>query len=385
MDINGINKRIVLSLKARGVNLYYRLINVNNGIGYRFPRLHSKFLVSTGLYRIIVCSDGTNLFKSFAECCEIFLNESEKSDKKIRRDILSDLLVCFFLYGANPEEYFLHGFRNKNAEQRSKYVLKALKDKTIMKQLGENMNQAFIELKDKYQFYKLTKKYFKRDVCQLKKNADLEPFHKFVLKHKRFIAKPIQGRYGKNTNIYDIGDFPSVNELSEELLSASNEWVIEELIDQDERMKSWNPTSVNTIRIPSFRTKEGFKILIPFLRMGRKGSIVDNAGSGGIMVPLNNQGIICGDAMDENGNIYIKNPDNGKPFHNWRCPEWEKLIKLAHDVHESLPSYHKYVGFDFALSTNGWVLVEGNWGDFICQQATLHRGIKEEFMELMNS
>ena len=55
-------------------------------------------------------------------------------------------------------------------------------------------------------------------------------------------------------------------------------------------------------------------------------------------------------------------------------------------IHESLPDYHKYVGFDFALTKDkGWVLVEGNWGDFICQQACLERGLKKEFMSLIQS
>ena len=27
-------------------------------------------------------------------------------------------------------------------------------------------------------------------------------------------------------------------------------------------------------------------------------------------------------------------------------------------------SDHIYVGWDFALTDNGWVLIEGNWGQF---------------------
>ena len=50
----------------------------------------------------------------------------------------------------------------------------------------------------------------------------------------------------------------------------------------------------------------------------------------------------------------------------------------------SLPEQHKYVGFDFALTDEGWVVVEGNWGNFP-HQVCLGKGIRKEFEQLMNS
>ena len=170
-------------------------------------------------------------------------------------------------------------------------------------------------------------------------------------------------------------------------MNIADDWIVEELIVQDARFSEWNPSSVNTIRIPSFRTANGIFVFAPFMRTGRKGSPVDNGGAGGIMVSIDsNNGVICTNAIDELGHSFILHPDSNKEFKGWIVPNWDQLLALSAEVHNSLPEYHKYIGFDFALSQDkGWVLVEGNWGDFICQQATLGRGLKKEFKQLINS
>ena len=41
-----------------------------------------------------------------------------------------------------------------------------------------------------------------------------------------------------------------------------------------------------------------------------------------------------------------------------------------------------FIGWDFALTKEGWVLVEGNWSQFVCQAAA-DVGVKERCIELM--
>lgn len=329
---------------------------------------------------------GTNFKKYLIEYLPCYLSNDEIRNKKIVYNIKKDMLMCWHLYGINAQEYLIHSFRNKSISEREKYLSKALKDQSLQKQLGEKSEQACLELKDKYQFYSIAGTYFNRDACCINNEDDFFSFERFVNKHKRFFCKPIKGRYGRGNSIVNIDDLSlSPKELFNNLLNEGT-WIIEELIDQDERMGLWNESSVNTIRIPSFRTKEGFKMLCPFIRMGRKGSVVDNAGSGGIMAVVDEKtGKICSIGKDEHGHDYEINPDNGITLVGWQVPEWNKVIEKSKEVHASLPEYHKYVGFDFALTKeHGWVLVEGNWGDFICQQSCLGRGLKNEFLSLLN-
>ena len=163
------------------------------------------------------------------------------------------------------------------------------------------------------------------------------------------------------------------------------DWIAEELIIQHKETEAWNPSSVNTFRIPSFRAKEGVHILQPFFRTGRKGSVVDNAGHGGIFAVFDPEtGIITTDGVDEYGGRFECHPDSGKKFKGWKIPYWDELKALVAEVHHSLPEHHRYVGFDFALTKEGqWVLVEGNWGQMVGQMAEL-KGIRKKFIEYIS-
>jgi hypothetical protein len=39
---------------------------------------------------------------------------------------------------------------------------------------------------------------------------------------------------------------------------------------------------------------------------------------------------------------------------------------------------HVYIGWDFTLTEKGWVLIEGNWGQFVGQYID-KEGIKKQF------
>ncbi len=356
-----------------------------NALWNSSPSITAK-IATRNIYLQPKCWGGTKFSVLLNEYLPLYLSEIDlKNSKKVKK-LTEDMLLCNFYYGINPEEYLIHSFSNKSKEQREKYLSKKQKDQAIFRNAGKNGNKAFIELKDKFQFYQKAKKYFHRDACAIYGESDREVFNIFCKQHHKFFAKPIQGKYGKGNRIVDLSkEQKTANDLFDELL-GNGTWMVEELINQDERMGVWNESSVNTIRIPSFKTARGIEIFYPFIRMGRKGSIVDNAGSGGIMTVVDAKtGRICTKAKDELGNVFERNPDNGRVFINWQVPEWESLLALNREIHDSLPDYHKYIGFDYALTTKyGWVLVEGNWGDFICQQACLERGLKDEILNLLN-
>ena len=42
-----------------------------------------------------------------------------------------------------------------------------------------------------------------------------------------------------------------------------------------------------------------------------------------------------------------------------------------------------YIGWDMALAMDGWCCVEANKGEFVAQQLTLGRGLREEFESLV--
>jgi len=302
---------------------------------------------------------------------------------KLRKDIADS----YRLYGANPTEYFLYELRNQTPEERSSWLFDIWKDKGCLHAAGERGISVYKELERKYEFYQITNQFYHRDACKIETDADLDVFLAFVNKHSKFIAKPMNGSYGAGTHIEDCTR-ADCKECFDRLKNEGA-WMIEELITQHDVFAEWNESSVNSIRIPSFRSHGEYVVFAPFIRTGRKGMVVDNAGSGGIFAFVDSKtGKVLTDGRDESGIDYEKHPDSGIVYKGWQIPEWEKLIKLSEEVHRCMPEYHKYVAFDFAYRKlpNGegeWVLVEGNWGQFIVQQTSSKIPMKKEFEKLM--
>lgn len=291
-------------------------------------------------------------------------------------------MSCYIAYGINAEEYILFDFIYKTHRARMEWLGDSLMDSLNMNRYGANWKNVFNELRNKKTFYELTKKFFHRDVLCFTNQTLLSEINEFVKKNNRFIAKPLCGTMGGNTHIVRMNEFTDVDDFIKcyRGKSGDSEWIFEKLIEQPSDFSQWNLSSVNTVRIPSFRKENPFDVIFPFIRTGRKGSVVDNGGQGGIFASIDvRTGKICSDGADEQENFYTCHPDSQIKYDGWQIPKWEELLKLSAEIHKSLPKHHKYVAFDFALTLKGWILIEGNWGQFICQQLTLKRGLRREF------
>lgn len=313
------------------------------------------------------------------ESVNIFMPETERADKNLVKKITDDIIKCYYLYGSTPQEYFLFGFRNLPTGRRSEFLTNQHKDRVMIEKVG--MGDAWDMLENKVLFHKKFSEFFRRDVCYVTEAGDCESFLEFCKKHDSFIAKPLNGQCGAGVKIVKATGSSAEKEFNE--LFASGKWIIEELIRQSPEMSVWNSSSVNTVRIPSFMNSRGFFILKPFLRSGRSGSIVDNANRGGIFSVIDEQtGKLCTNGFDLYGKEYAMHPDSGIQFLGWQVPEWESLVEFIRTVHSTVPDY-PYIGWDYALSENGWVLIEGNWGQFDSETAD-REGIKRKFDSLFD-
>ena len=94
-------------------------------------------------------------------------------------------------------------------------------------------------------------------------------------------------------------------------------------------------------------------------------------------------GIVVTDGVDEFGGRFEFHPDSKLRFKGWQIPQYEELKDIAAKLIHRMPRGQKYVGFDFALTENGWVLVEGNsLGQFVGQIAE-QKGVKKKFLEYL--
>ena len=314
--------------------------------------------------------------------CEKFLSKEELANEALVAEIKEHMFHCLKLCKSKPEEYFIYGFRNKSDDEIRSYIT----DSSMMEILSKTGTRKLhnVELSEKCNFYKIAANWFKRDVVLVESADDYESFANIVRKLGKVIVKPAADGCGSGIFLYGYKDEDSLKQKFEEMMQNGSSYIVEELIKQDSRMGVWSESSVNTLRINTFKNKKGVFNHICFIRTGRNGAFVDNAGQGGIFAIIDDKtGKICSDGQNEHLSVFERHPDSGIVYKGWQIPEWEEVLSLAKEIHAKVFPKHPYIGWDFALSDNGWVLIEGNWGQFVCQQICSGKGIKQEVINLL--
>lgn len=120
------------------------------------------------------------------------------------------------------------------------------------------------------------------------------------------------------------------------------------------------------------------------LRIGQGNTFVDNGGAGGILAPIDLEtGIIHSIPMDKLLNKYIIHPDTGVQIIGYKIPRWNEAIALARKLAYVVPSV-RYVGWDLALTDDGWIMIEGNDnGQFVARQMLDQSGEKQMYYSLI--
>ena len=324
--------------------------------------------------------------KSYAlraeNACKNFLTPEEYTDRNLVESIKKHMFHCLKLSKSKPEEYFIYGFRNKTDDEIRAYITDSSAMEILSKTGARKLHN--VELSEKCNFYKIVAPWFKRAVVLVESSDDYETFADIVRKLGKVIVKPAADGCGSGIFICEYKDEDTLKRVFSDMMQKGTSYIVEELIKQDSRMGVWNESSVNTIRINTFKNKKGVFNHICFMRTGRNGAFVDNGGKGGIFAIIDDKtGRICSDGHNEHLCTFEKHPDSGILYKGWQIPEWEEVLSLAKEIHKNVFPKHPYIGWDFALSDKGWVLIEGNWGQFVCQQVCSGRGIKQEVVDLL--
>lgn len=145
--------------------------------------------------------------------------------------------------------------------------------------------------------------FYSPDYLRIEKQeaAKMIPFHSpFVAK----IATDSGG--GKGVRFYDPITNPAT--LENILSDLGKNVVIQEVVKQHSWYEKFNKDSINTIRVVTYRSvyDEKVHVLHALLRMGKKGSKVDNQSSGGIAIGINYDGKLNKWGCDKMSNKYYK-------------------------------------------------------------------------------
>lgn len=139
------------------------------------------------------------------------------------------------------------------------------------------------------------------------------------------------------------------------------------MLQQHPYINQFCETSVNTIRISTYRSVKDEEVIVngALMRIGASGSFVDNAHAGGRFVGINvSDGSLQKTTLDQYGTkMDVWNEVNFKTS-NFTIPHWNKIIDFAKKV--ALRNKHmRLLALDICLCKDGTPkLVEVNVGGF---------------------
>lgn len=182
---------------------------------------------------------------------------------------------------------------------------------------------------------------------------------------KDAVIKPsVLGTWGEGVKLFhtDNGFIPELNMSVADLFAHYNRsFIVQSKLEQHPDLARLNPTSVNTIRVMSYRKDNEVIILYAVIRIGRMGKVVDNETAGGIKADIDLEtGRIKGPAFGSPTEPNMPQTDSGAVLDKYLIPSFPQVLDFVKDLHLRLP-YFKLIGWDISVDTNGMpILIEWN-------------------------
>jgi hypothetical protein len=163
-------------------------------------------------------------------------------------------------------------------------------------------------------------------------------------------------------------------------------FVLQKTIVQHAEMNRLNSSCVNTIRIITIHDGEKAFNFLNFLRIGVGNSVVDNISHGGLGIGVYDDGTLFETANDKFGySTWITHhPDTNTEFKSFKIPYYKESLELAKKMHQSFHCFF-IIGWDFAITEAGPVIIEGNPVTELVYEQSLYGGLRQEFLEFAKS
>ena len=239
-------------------------------------------------------------------------------------------------------------------------MAKAYCDKNVCDLLFPNENVAHYYLKNINGFY-----YFEgKAVSYEEAVADCRNL-------KEVIVKPALRSKGKGVQLMNFTE--GVNEKGETVEQVFSQYkrdfLFQRRVHQHPDMAALNPSSLNTIRVLSYRSENEVLIIYSVIRIGRMGQIIDNQCAGGISTTITEDGKLGRVAFGGYSTDNILKTDSGIVLDGYQVPSYDKAIEMVKRMHLNLP-YFRLIGWDVAIEEDGRpVLIEINTNPGLSQSA----------------
>lgn len=324
--------------------------------------------------------------------------------QKVR--VMRDYLKLYRQRGLTKEEYFEFAFEKQTPQFRNEF-------------LGLNEERYYLDYLNPKKYYILARnKYFTHKILNDRgiRKSELYCFYEpegrvsgdevacsvdgvaAILRAKgvrQCVLKAAESSHGDSVTVISSIDFQDDDavlhlfngeerKLSEMLGVAP--MLFESLVIQSRQLSSLNASSVNTVRFMTTLYPNGeAKVIASFIKIGRNGKCVDNAGAGGNVdacVDVETGMLQYAIRYDGVRNFHDidTHPDSGTAINGMRIERWNEIKEQVIRFQQSFP-YVKAAGWDIAITEEGPLVVEINdlWDR--TGQCFIRRGWRKEIRD----
>ena len=303
-----------------------------------------------------------------------------------RMKVIRDYISLYRAKGLTHEEYYEFEFEKRSEESRRNFLglneqhfyldllnplkyISLARNKYVAHKMLENTGISTSEL---YCYYQPEARYAANPECAGDLNGVLQ-----ILKTKGVqscVIKTTESSHGDNVWViksidYQDGDAVLTRFDGQELTLSSvlgdEALIFECVVCQTDQFAAFNASSVNTVRFMTALYPDGSaKVIATFIKIGRAGRCVDNAGGGGnvdVCVDVETGEIRYAIQFDGWHNVkdIDCHPDNGNPLNGVVIENWEAVKADVIRFQQAFP-YCKVAGWDIAIADEGPVVIEIN-------------------------
>ena len=296
----------------------------------------------------------------------------------------ADFLLAKILYpGLDGLDYFLYRYYENGYKVNKTFITEG--DLAVMVRAfnGDQNSRNWARVNDKKHFNSEFPEYIGRK--WIGDEASKEEFSVFCKATGKLIIKPTGGSQGR-------GVFFAVPETNEDIEALYDKvhgqhYIIEEVINEHQKLSALHPQSVNTLRLYTTRSlKDGIvRVTGAVIRIGRGDSGIDNYSSGGMVAEIDtDSGIVISRAVDEAGREYLKQPDTGIDIKGFEVPQWDEVKKKVLEAHEKVKDLN-YIAWDVVVRDDDSIaFLEANlYGGVHMQQQPSMTGKKELYRGML--
>ena len=201
--------------------------------------------------------------------------------------------------------------------------------------------------------------YYDGQYAPLNIGSDIELYKKLAGNVHVFIKPALESGGGRAVDLYTLTGGTYKNSNGQELTLGNLEkiyhenFVIQKPLTQHPFLAQFNETSINTLRVLTYRSPitNQISILQVVFRVGAKGQYIDNFRAGGFSVGVNNEGKINSFAFNRDGIRFEKVNEIELAKNDFIIPYFEKLQSVAIAIAEK-NLHHRMLALDMTIDND---------------------------------